>query len=473
MHLDAARCYAAIRSRDRRFDGVFFTGVSTTGVYCRPVCPVRPPLLKNCNFFPTAAAAEDAGFRPCMRCRPERSAGTPAWPEVPEAVSRALALIRAGALDSAGVDELAARVGLGGRQLRRLFTDGVGASPLAVAKARRVHFARRLLDETNLPVTQIAFAAGFRSIRQFNHDVRATFRRTPTELRGRPAQRNGALTVRLAYRPPFDWSSIAGFLAARATRGVESVTPVRYARTVLAGDAPGWVEVVPDDGHLLLTMHLPSHDGLIGVVERARRLFDLGADPAAIGDHLGSDPALAPLVAARPGLRVPGCWDPFETAVRAILGQQISVRAATTLAGRLVAEFGKPAEGIDDPSLTHIFPTPSALADAALESIGCTRQVAAAVRAIAAGVADGSLALDASRGLDDLLMRLVALRGVGAWTAHVIAMRIGEPDAFPSGDLGVRKALESKSDHEIVARAEAWRPWRAYATMHLWTGGNP
>jgi AraC family transcriptional regulator, regulatory protein of adaptative response / DNA-3-methyladenine glycosylase II len=473
VHLDPDRCYRAILSRDRRFDGVFFTGVVTTGVYCRPVCPVRPPLLKNCRFFPSAAAAEEDGFRPCLRCHPEASAGTPAWAEVPEVVSRGLALIQGGGLDSDGVDVLAGRLGLGDRQLRRLFVQHLGAGPIAVAKARRVHFARRLLDETSLPVTQIAFAAGFRSVRQFNHDVRATFRRTPTELRGRPAQRNGALTVRLAYRPPFDWASLAGFLAARATRGVEIVTAERYARTVSTGDAPGWIEVAPADGHLTLTMHLSSHDGLIGVVERTRRLFDLGADPAAIGSHLGSDSFLAPLVSQRPGLRVPGCWDAFETAVRAVLGQQISVRAATTLAGRLVETFGKPAEGIDDPALTHLFPAPASLADAALETIGCTRQVAAAVRGLAAGVCDGSLALDASRGLDDLVSRLCAVRGIGAWTAHVIAMRIGEPDAFPAGDLGVRKALGTKSERAIVARADAWRPWRAYATIHLWTSGSP
>lgn len=475
VELDAATCYRALLARDRRFDGRFFTGVRTTGIYCRPVCPARTPKAENCTFFPHAAAAEAAGFRPCKRCRPERAPGSPSWAEVPEVVSRALGLIAAGALDDGGsVDALADRLAIGARQLRRLFAEHLGAGPLAVAKARRVHFARRLLDETTLPVSRIAFAAGFASVRQFNHDVRATFGAPPTALRGRAATTNGTLRLRLAYRPPLDWDGMVGFLTARATRGVEVVERARYARTVALDGVAGWIELTPGGDALDLAVHLPTHDNLIALVERARRIFDLGADPATIGAHLATDPRLAPLVAARPGLRVPGAWDPFEAAVRTVLGQQISVRAATTLAGRLVEAFGKPLDGTDEPGLTHLFPAPETLADAAVDSIGCTRGVARAIRALATGVADGSLTFDASRGLDDLTDRLRALPGVGPWTAQVIAMKaLAEPDAFPAGDLGVRAALGGIGEREAERRAEAWRPWRAYATMHLWTEGAP
>lgn len=475
MDLDPTRCYQAILSRDRRFDGRFFTGIVTTGVYCRPVCPVRPAKRENMRFFACAAAAEEAGFRPCLRCRPEASAGTPAWPEGPPVVSRALQLIGGGALDEGNVDDLAARIGVGSRQLRRLFETHLGASPVTVAKARRVHFARKLLDETDLPVAQIAFAAGFQSIRQFNHDIRLTFGRTPTELRrgrDRAPARNGGLVVRLPYRPPLDWPRMARFLAARATRGVEIVEHDCYRRTVEIGGAPGVIELrlMPTEPCLVLRAQLPSYEGLIHVVERARRIFDLGADPLTISDQLAQDPVLRPMVRARPGLRVPGAWDGFELAVRAVLGQQISVRTATTLAGRLARAFGKPVEGLD--GLTHLFPSPETLADADLGSIGTTRAQATAVRGLADAVAGRRLVLDASRGLEELVERLSSLRGIGPWTAHYIAMRAcGEPDALPAGDLGLRRALgggRPVSSAELTRRAEAWRPWRAYAAMYLW-----
>lgn len=480
MHLDAEQCYQAIISRDRRFDGRFFTGVVTTGVYCRPVCPVRPPKRENMRFFACAAAAQDAGFRPCLRCRPERSAGTPAWPDVPEVVSRAMQLISDGALDSSDVDAVAGRVGVGGRQLRRLFENHLGASPLSIAKARRVHFARKLLDETDLPISQIAFAAGFQSIRQFNHDIRATWARTPTELRrlrGRHLAPDGAgLVVRLPFRPPLDWEAMAAFLGARAIRGVEEVSGGCYRRTVEIGGAAGTIELCPapsGEAHLLLRVRLPSTEGLIGVVERARRIFDLGADPLTITGRLGADPLLAGAVRARPGLRVPGAWDGFEVAVRAVLGQQISVRAATALAGRLVSTYGKPFEGLDSPALTHLFPSPETLSDADLTQIGATRAQAGAIRAVARAVASGDLTLDPSLGLGEFSERMCALPGVGPWTAHYVAMRLGEPDAFPSSDLGLRRAAASDGEdappaRELARRAEAWRPWRSYAAVYLW-----
>ena len=479
--LDPARCYAAVRSRDRRFDGRFFAGVVTTGVYCRPVCPVRPAKPENVRWFACAAAAEAAGFRPCRRCRPEASPGTPAWSGTSAVVARALRLIAAGALDEGGVDGLADRLGLGARQLRRLFATHLGASPAEVARARRAHFARTLLDETDLPMAEVAFSAGFGSIRDFNHALRATFGRTPTALRrarGRrgPVATHGGVTVRLAFRPPLDWSGLLGFLAPRATPGVEAVTDGVYRRTIAIGDGAGTIEVRAAAGepHLLMRVRLARPERLLQVVARARRLFDLDADPVPIADHLAASPELTPLVARRPGLRVPGAWDAFELAVRAVLGQQVTVRGATTLAGRLVRAFGTPLDRAED-GLTHLFPRPEALAHAELASIGVPRARAATIRALAGAVASGEVVLDASRGLEDAVARLAAVPGIGAWTAHYVAMRaLGEPDAFPAADLGLRRALGNGAGRlapaRVAERAEAWRPWRAYAVMHLWAG---
>ena len=479
--LDPARCYAAVRSRDRRFDGRFFAGVVTTGVYCRPVCPVRPAKPENVRWFACAAAAEAAGFRPCRRCRPEASPGTPAWSGTSAVVARALRLIAAGALDEGGVDGLADRLGLGARQLRRLFATHLGASPAEVARARRAHFARTLLDETDLPMAEVAFSAGFGSIRDFNHALRATFGRTPTALRrarGRrgPVANHGGVTVRLAFRPPLDWSGLLGFLAPRATPGVEAVAAGVYRRTIAIDKGAGTIEVRAAAGepHLLMRVRLARPERLLQVVARARRLFDLDADPVPIADHLAASPELTPLVARRPGLRVPGAWDAFELAVRAVLGQQVTVRGATTLAGRLVRAAGTPLDRAED-GLTHLFPRPEALAHADLASVGVPRARAATIRALAGAVASGEVVLDASRGLEDAVARLAAVPGIGAWTAHYVAMRaLGEPDAFPAADLGLRRALGNGAGRlapaRVAERAEAWRPWRAYAVMHLWAG---
>jgi AraC family transcriptional regulator of adaptative response / DNA-3-methyladenine glycosylase II len=476
MQFDRNVCYQAMRSRDRRFDGRFFVGVRTTGIYCRPICPAPSPKLVNVEFYACAAAAEDAGFRPCKRCRPETAPGTPAWVGSSAVVARALRLIRDGALDDAGVAPLAARLGIGARQMRRLFEEHLGTSPAAVARARRVHFARALLDQCDLPVTAVAYAAGFRSVRQFNHAVRATFGASPRALRSRrhalPSPGDG-LSVRLPYRPPLDWQGLLAFFARRAIPGVELVRDGRYQRTVALDGAVGAISVEPAGAEpiLLLRIRLTECTSVLGVVERVRRLFDLDADPLHVGSHLARSALLRPLVAVAPGMRLPGAWDPFEVAVRGILGQQVTVRAATTLGGRLAAAFGRPVECGD--GLTHLFPVPAALADADVASIGIPRARAATIRALAAAVVRGEPVLDASRGTEAAVERLCAIPGIGAWTAQYIAMRgLSEPDAFPAGDLGVRKALGNGEGPLSIAAverlSEPWRPWRAYAVMHLW-----
>ncbi len=481
MDLDPARCYQAALARDPRFDGRFFAGVTTTGVYCRPICPVRPARAENVRWFACAAAAEAAGFRPCRRCRPEAAPGTPAWTGTAAVVSRALRLIGDGALAEGGVERLAARLGLGARQLRRLFDRHLGASPAAIARARRAHFARTLLDDTALPITAVALSAGFGSIRQFNHVMRGTFHRSPRELRRtrRPgADATGGIAVRLAYRPPLDWRALLDFLALRATPGVEVVEGDAYERTFELDGVRGTIALRPLAGAAALRMEIrpTAPRGLLTLVERARRLCDLDADPQAVAAHLGASAVLRARVRARPGLRVPGAWDGFELAVRAVLGQQVSVRGATTLAGRLARAFGTPVES-GRSELSHLFPRPEALADADLAPIGLTRARAATLRALARAMARGELVLDAADGLDEVVARLRAVPGIGEWTAHYVAMRaLGEPDAFPHADLGLRRALGNGagplSAAGVLAAAEAWRPWRAYAAVHLWTGGR-
>jgi AraC family transcriptional regulator of adaptative response / DNA-3-methyladenine glycosylase II len=485
VQLDPDICYRALRTRDARFDGHFFTGVRTTGVYCRPVCPARTPKRENCLFLPCAAAAREAGFRPCLRCRPEASPGTPAWRGTSATVARALRLIDGGAMDSAGVDALADRLGIGARQLRRLFLEHLGATPLAVAQTRRLHFAKKLIDETALPFSEIAFAAGFSSIRRFNDAVRSTWGRSPRVLRGARAAQGAdgqaaPLELRLPFRPPLDWDALAGFFALRAIPGVELASAERYVRSFALDGATGILDVTPRPGeaHLVARLYVDAPAPLIRISERLRRLFDLGADPLTIGEQLGRDPTLAPLVASRPGLRVPGAWDGFEVAVRAILGQQVSVRGAATLAGRLAEAYGDALpvaatrpDGEGTPS--RLFPRPEALLDLDAARIGLPRARAAAIATLARAVRDGSVDLEASRDLDSTVAQLRSMPGIGEWTAQYVAMRaLHEPDAFPHGDLGLRRALGSRaalaSAAEVWSRGEAWRPWRAYAALHLW-----
>ncbi|MBI3782737.1 MAG: DNA-3-methyladenine glycosylase 2 family protein [Deltaproteobacteria bacterium] len=478
MDLDPQHCYRAVLARDARFDGRFFSGVVTTGIYCRPICPVHPPKFENIRWYACAAAAEAAGFRPCRRCRPETAPGTPAWMGSAAVVSRALRLITAGAFEEDDVEGLATRLGLGARQLRRVFAQHLGASPAQVARSRRIHFARRLLDDTQLSMTRIAFNAGFRSVRQFNHAMRQCFGAAPSELRRRtkrPQTAGSALVVRLPFRPPLDWAAVLGFLAARATPGIEHVEGNCYRRSIALNDARGIIEVapVPEQRYLRMSVDLSCDTDLFQAVERARRLFDLDADPSRIDEQLQRSSILKPLVDATPGLRVPGTWDGFELAVRAVLGQQVSVRGATTLAGRLVQAFG---QALQEPreTITHLFPTPESLTAADLTTIGLPRARATTIRDLAIEVAAGRLQLDSALGLDEAVGRLRAVRGIGEWTAQYIAMRaLGEPDAFPAGDLGLRRALANGagplSSKQIAEIAESWRPWRSYATMRLWT----
>lgn len=487
MHLDREACYRALLTRDGRFDGRFFTAVRTTGVYCRSVCPARPPQLENIIFMPSAAAAQAAGFRPCLRCRPEVSPDTAAWHGTSGTVSRAMALIAGGALDEDSVDGLATRLGIGERQLRRLFRMHLGASPKAVAATRRVHFAKQLITDTQLSMTEVALAAGFGSLRRFNDTFHSLYGRPPLALRRRSRATNtpaSAISLTLPYRPPYDWSAMIGFLAARAIPGVEQVRPDGYARSIALGGAQGTVVIRPAEQQnaLAATIRFPLIERLPAIVERIRRLFDLGADPAVIGAHLAEDPFMARLVAARPGLRVPGAWDGFELAVRGILGQQITVSAATALAGRLVALCGTPLAPTDDPALaglSHVFPSPGTIAgrnDLGV-AIGMPRRRAAAVTALAAAAASDPILFEPGRGLEESVARLRALPGIGAWTAEYIAMRaFREPDAFPAADVGLLRAMRAADGRptpvRLLARAALWRPWRAYAALHLWTSDS-
>jgi AraC family transcriptional regulator, regulatory protein of adaptative response / DNA-3-methyladenine glycosylase II len=477
MDLDHDACYRAICLRDARFDGRFFTAVKTTGIYCRPICPARTPRSENVTFYPSAAAAQEAGFRPCLRCRPETAPDLGAWRGTSNTVSRALGLIELGALDEARIDDLAARLGVGERQLRRLFHQHLGASPIAVAQTRRILLAKQLIHESSLPMTEIAFASGFGSIRRFNETFQALFGRPPRALRRTktvPAGAQGTIDVLLRYQPPYDWPAMLEFLRRRAIPGIERVTADCYARTMELNGAQGTIAVRPGAGHALrATVRFPKLSALPTIIARLRRVFDLSADPAPIAAHLAKDPALAPLVKARPGLRVPGAWDGFELAIRAVLGQQITVAAAARLAGRLVAAHG---ERLAEPDgdLTHVFPRPEALARADLTSLGMPRGRAMALSAVAAAaVADAHL-FDATCGLDDAITRLRSIRGVGEWTAQYIALRqLREPDAFPAADIGLMRAMASRdgrahSSSELLDRANPWRPWRAYAAQHLW-----
>lgn len=480
--LEADLCYRALRTRDRRFDGRFFVAVRSTGIFCRPVCPARTPRRENCLFMPSAAAAREAGFRPCLRCRPEAAPGSPAWSGTAATVGRALRLIGAGELDGGDVEDLAERLGVGARHLRRLFAQHLGASPRAVAQTRRVLFAKKLIDETDLSMVDVALSAGFASVRRFNDAVRSTYGRPPRELRRmrrtKPRAAAAELVLRLPYRPPLAWQPLLAFLAARAIPGVESVRDGEYRRTFRAAGRAGWLAARPEPSVpvLCVRLHAAAPAPLGPTVEALRRLFDLDADPSTIDAHLATDPLLAPSVEDAPGLRLPGAFDPFELAVRAILGQQVSVRGATTLAGRLADRFGEPASAgasAEDGSPGRLFPEPERLRRAGLEAIGLPKSRASAIRALARALGAGDLRLDGSQSPDVARARLLALPGVGPWTAEYVAMRVlREPDAFPDSDLGLRKAIgeagQPVASGALRARAEAWRPWRGYAALHLW-----
>jgi len=474
-------CEQARLSRDARFDGLFFTAVSSTGIYCRPVCPAPTPKRENVRYYANPAAAEAAGFRPCLRCRPELAPGNEQWQRGDHVVARALKLIEAGALAEQSLDELALRVGIGARQLRRLFVERIGAPPISVHTTRRLLFAKQLLTETALPVTEVALASGFRSLRRFNAAFAQANRIAPRELRRHPRTAAGAaLVLRLGYRPPYAFDALLAFLRTRALPGVEQVDAHSYARVFGPANAPGWLRLSawPGGEHALqLQLHCPRSTQLLGVVTTLRRMFDLDANPQAIADTFRHDAVLGPLVARHPGLRLPGGWDGFEIAVRAVLGQQISVAAARTLATRIVQRHGAALSTPMPDGLQCLFPTPAQLADADLRELGITSARAATIRGIAQALLDGRVDFRAEQPLEEFVTRWVALPGIGEWTAHYMAMRaLSHPDAFPAADLILRRAAAAGgpalSTRALTALAESWRPWRAYAVMHLWRNAS-
>ncbi len=472
--LDDDQRYLVVQSRDTRFDGWFVTAVRTTGIYCRPSCPAITPKRGNVTFFRSAAAAQHAGYRACRRCRPDVTPGSPEWDVRGDVVGRAMALIADGVVDRAGVPGLASKVGYSVRQLHRILTAELGAGPLAIAIDARARNARTLIETTDLGFSEIAYAAGFGSIRQFNDAVRATYALTPTELRGRrgaPAG-TGWLTVTLPAREPYDVGQVLGFLAARAITGVEIVENVRYVRTLRLPYGPGLVDVRPAIGRAGVTAALRLADlrDLAPAVNRIRRLFDLDADPVAVTEALGADPVLAPLVAARPGLRVPGTVDPYETAVRAIIGQQVSVAAARTVAGRLVAAVGPGVDGLDDALPTRLFPSAEDVLTAPDEAFGMPVSRRETLRRLSAAVVAGEVSLELGADREELRGQLRAVRGIGPWTADYVAMRCGDPDGWLPTDLVLASALVRLGI--APARAESWRPWRAYAMHHLWMEGT-
>ncbi len=478
MEPDPDTCYRAVVARDSRFDGRVFTAVTTTGIYCRPSCPSRLPLRHNVRFYSSAAAAAASGFRACKRCRPDALPGSRAWDHRGDLVARALRLIAAGEIDERGVAGLASRLSVSERHLHRSVVAEVGVGPLALARTRRAQTARLLIDQTSLTMTDVAFAAGFSSVRQFNDVMREEFAVVPSALRrpGGTARRGtareragGQLVLRLVHREPYHAAGIFGFLSVRAVGGVEAAGPTSYSRVVATAHGPSVVTLAPCAGHLVARLSIPDLGDLGVVVAKLRSVFDLDADPGAVDDVLAGDPLLSPLVAARPGMRVPGAVDGFEIAVRAVLGQQVSVAGARTLAVRLCGALG---EQLVEPegSLTHAFPVAGAVADADLDGLGLTGGRVRALRGLATEVAAGRLEL--GPGADRVAARagLLAVPGIGPWTAGYVAMRaLRDPDGWPDADLVLRRWAAARA-----ADPNGWRPWRAYAAMHLWAdSGGP
>ncbi|MFB7134323.1 AlkA N-terminal domain-containing protein [Streptomyces sp. NPDC056237] len=479
MHTDTERCVRAVQSKDARFDGWFFTAVLTTRIYCRPSCPVVPPKVENMTFYPSAAACQQAGFRACKRCRPDTTPGSPEWNARADSVARAMRLIRDGVVDREGVPGLAARLGYSARQIERQLLAELGAGPLALARAQRAQTARLLIETTGLPTAEVAFAAGFSSIRTFNDTVREVFALAPGELRSRaarsatPSPTPGVIALRLPYRAPLNPTNLFGHLAATAVPGVEEWRDGAYRRTLTLGHGHGIVALTPHPDHIGCRLLLTDPRDLTLAISRCRWLLDLDADPVAVDDQLRSDPLLAPLVDKAPGRRVPRTVDGAEFAVRAVLGQQVSTAAARTHAARLVAAHGLP---VDDPEggLTHLFPTPEALAGLDPEQLALPRSRRTTLTTLVTALADGALRLGTDTDWEEARVELAALPGFGPWTVDVIAMRaLGDPDAFLPTDLGIRRAAEElglpSTPAALTARAAAWRPWRAYAVQYLWT----
>jgi AraC family transcriptional regulator of adaptative response / DNA-3-methyladenine glycosylase II len=474
MTLDWRVCSRARLARDARFDGKFFIAVLTTKIYCRPICRSRTSKESNVRYFPSAAAAAEAGFRPCLRCRPECSPGSPAWAGTQNTVSRALRLISETGLEDGGVEALAEHLGMGSRHLRRLFLRHLGATPSAVAQTRRLDFAKKLIDETTLPMTQITFAAGFGSVRRFNAAIRNVYHRTPSNIRSlarkMSRQPENHYLFHLNFRPPYDWKRTLEFLAVQATPGVEVAEGGYFRRSISLEGNRGYFEVSLDASRAALNVRVQISEphALFFIIERIRAMFDLDADWPTIARTLGAHPALAGHIISQPGLRVPGCWNGFELATRAILGQQINAERAKALAGRMVSTFGQPFCPAD--GLTHLFPTPQVLANADLESMGLPRPQAETIRALARTVHNGQISFEKVRDSDAFLTRLSEIPGTRESTAQWVAIRsLREPDAFPSADRDLARALALSTASEFEHRSLAWRPWRAYAAMYLWT----
>ncbi|WP_019499715.1 DNA-3-methyladenine glycosylase 2 family protein [Pseudanabaena sp. PCC 6802] len=465
------QCYQAILSRDRRFDGVFFVGVSSTGIYCRSICTAKTPRRENCIFYPSAAAAEQAGYRPCLQCRPELAPGQARIDAVGRLAAAAASQIEDGALTERSLQELAISLGVSDRHLRRVIQQEFGVSPIQLAQTQRLLLAKRLLTDSNLSIADVAFASGFSSVRRLNALFQNRYRLNPTQIRRAAHLPQDAIRCELAYRPPFDWEALLSFLRARAIAGVEAIDCKRYQRTVAIDRSDeryqGWIRIsqIPKQNKLQVELSASLIVAILPILTRVKILFDLVADPALIAKHLGD------LAASSPGLRIPGAFDEFEVMVRAILGQQVSVKAATTLMGRLVVTFGKP---IQTPiaGLTHLTPSPQQIAQLSpedLTALGIIHARARSILAIASAINDGHLSLNAHQAIETIITQLKALPGIGDWTAQYIAMRVfAYPDAFPHGDLGLRRALGIEKPAEVLQIAESWRPWRAYAAMYLW-----
>jgi AraC family transcriptional regulator, regulatory protein of adaptative response / DNA-3-methyladenine glycosylase II len=474
---DFESCYRLSDSRDPRYDGIFFIAATSTRLYCRPSCPARQPKRANVRFYPTAAAAQSAGFRACKRCRPDASPGSPDWNWRADSVARAMRLIADGTIDREGVPGLARRLGFSERHLRRLLTEQVGASPVALARAQRANTARLLIESTAMPFADAAFAAGFHSVRQFNDTIRDVFASTPSEMRrrskGAKPRPLGVVELRLSCREPFDGAALLRFFEARAVRGLEEVSGNTYRRSLGLAHGTGVVELTPEAGAVRCVLRLDDLHGLGAAVARCRRLLDLDADPLAIAEALGRDEVIGELVHLRPGLRVPGCVDGSELALRAVLGQRVSFRAARTRTARLVERFGTPLE---QPlgTVTHLFPTASVLAEAdptTYAELGVGRN---ALQTLAARLASREIRVDAGSDPTEALTRLLAIPGIGPWTAAYVAMRgFHDPDAFPQGDAGIRRALKTlgrpDDPRSLAILQQRWRPWRAYAALQLWT----
>ncbi len=489
MYQDTEACYRAVKSRDRRFDGVFYTAVGTTGIYCRPSCPAVTPKLANVTFHPSAAAAQLAGYRACKRCLPDATPGSPEWDLAADVAGRAMRLIADGAVERDGVDGLAARLGYSTRQLNRVVTGSFGAGPLALARARRSQTARVLIETSDLSLADVAFAAGFASIRQFNDTIREVYAATPTELRGRRSRAavdtsgtlntSGTLDTRIGVREPFAGAELHAFLATRAVAGIEVARDGWYERSLALPHGPGVIRVELVDrpaGYVPCRVTLADARDLAPALERTRRLLDADADPIAVDEQLAGDRRLAPLIRKRPGLRVPGHVDGVEVAVRAVLGQQVSVAGARTLAARLIASYGEPLTIAGDHEVTRLFPGAEALAAVAPEEIAMPRARGRALASLMTAVLDGTVALDRSADRAETRLALLDVAGIGPWTADYIALRaLGDPDVFLPTDLGVQHAGERLGIDDLARESEEWRPWRSYALLHLWSAlaGTP